>query len=44
MIDTPQVARTADQLTAVIRLSIPREEIQNVMGPGIRELMAAVAA
>jgi len=44
MIDTPQIAHTADQLTAVIRLTIPREEMRTVVGPGIRELMAAVDA
>ena len=44
MLDTPQIARTAEQLTAVTRLTVPREEIRNVMGPGIREVMAAVAA
>jgi effector-binding domain-containing protein len=30
--------------TAVIRLTIPREEIQKVMGPAIGEVMSAVAA
>ena len=44
MLDTPQITQTADQLTAFIRLTIPRKEIRNVMGPGIGELMAAVAA
>jgi hypothetical protein len=44
MFDTPQITQTVDKLTAVIRLTIPREEIRNVMGPGLRELMAAVAA
>jgi effector-binding domain-containing protein len=44
MLDKPQIVQTADQRTAVIRLTIPREEIQKVMGPGISELMAAVAA
>jgi effector-binding domain-containing protein len=44
MLDAPGVTQTADQLTAVIRLTIPREEIRNVMGPGIGELMGAVAA
>jgi hypothetical protein len=44
MIDTPQITQTATQLTAIIRLTIPRAEIRNVMGPGIGELMAAVAA
>ena len=44
MLDKPQIAQTAVQTTAIIRLTIPREEIRNVMGLGHRELMAAVAA
>ena len=44
MLDKPQIAQTSAKLTAIIRLTIPREEIRNVMGPGIAELMAAVAA
>jgi len=44
MLDKPQIAKTAAQPTAIIRLTFPREEIRNVMGPGIAELMAAVAA
>jgi effector-binding domain-containing protein len=44
MIDTPHIIQTAAQLTAVIHLTIPRAEIQNVMGPGMGELMATVAA
>src|SRR5437868_5047074 len=44
MIDTPKITQSAAQLTAVIRLTIPREEIRNVMGPGIGELMATIAA
>jgi effector-binding domain-containing protein len=44
MLDKPQIAQTAGQATAVIRLTIPRAEIRNVMGPGYRELMAAIAA
>jgi len=44
MIDKPQIVHTAAQHTAIIHLIIPREEIQNVMGPGLSELMAAVAA
>jgi effector-binding domain-containing protein len=44
MLDTPQITQTDAQLTAIIRLTIPREEIRNVMGPGIGELMAALAA
>ena len=44
MIDTPQIAQTTAQLTAVIHLTIPRQEIRHVMGPGLSELMATVAA
>jgi effector-binding domain-containing protein len=44
MIDTPQITQTEAQQTAVIHLTIPREEIRNVMGPGIGELMSTVAA
>jgi effector-binding domain-containing protein len=44
MLETPKVVQTAAQPTAVIRLTIPRAEIRNVMGPGRGELMAAVAA
>jgi effector-binding domain-containing protein len=44
MLDTPWIVQTGAQLTAVIRFTIPREEIRNVMGAGIAELMAAVAA
>jgi len=44
MIDTPRIVRTAAQPTAVIHLTIPREEVRKVMGPGRQELMAAVAA
>lgn len=43
MLDKPRITRTAAQATAVIRLTVPRTEIQNVMGPGYRELMTAVA-
>lgn len=44
MIDTPWIAQSAAQTTAVIRFTIPREEIRKVMGPGIGEVMATVAA
>jgi len=44
MIDTPQITQTTAQLTAIIHLTIPREEMQNVFGPGIGELMATIAA
>jgi effector-binding domain-containing protein len=44
VLDTPQIIQTTTQPTAVIRLTIPRTEIQNVMGPGMEEVLAAVAA
>jgi effector-binding domain-containing protein len=44
MLDKPHITQTTTQLTAVIHLTIPREEIQSVMGPGIGELMATIAA
>jgi len=44
MLDKPQIVKIADQTIAVIRLRVPREEIQEVMGPSHGELMAAVAA
>ena len=44
MLDTPQIVQTEGQSTAVIRLTIPRAEIQTAMGPAIAEVMAAVTA
>ena len=44
MLDKPQIVRTQVQPTAVIRLTIPRAEIQSVMGPAIAEVMGAIAA
>src|SRR5262245_12506200 len=44
MLDTPQIIETAAQLTASIRLTVPRSQIREVMGPGRAELLAAVAA
>lgn len=44
MIDAPQIVQTQKQPTAVIRLKVPREEIQQVMGPAIGEVMAAVSS
>jgi effector-binding domain-containing protein len=43
MLDTPHIVHTGAQLTAVIRLRIPRDQIQVVMGPGIQELFSTVA-
>ena len=44
MLETPKVVETADQSTAVLHLTVPAREIRNVMGPGLNEVRAAVAA
>lgn len=43
MIDTPRILKTDAQAIAVIRLTVPRAEIGNVMGPGRSELMDTLA-
>ena len=44
MIDTPHIIETDAHPIAVVRLTVPRSEIRTVMGPGLTELRAAVAA
>ena len=44
MIDPPKVTQTPVRQTAIIRLTIPRDEIQSVMSPAYSELMDTVAA
>jgi effector-binding domain-containing protein len=44
MMDEPQIVQTVAQQTAVIHVTVPRDQIQKVMGPGYIELVAAVAA
>ena len=44
MIDTPEVMETGAQRTAVVRLSVAREEIRNVMGPAMSEVIQGIAA
>ncbi|GGZ23114.1 GyrI-like domain-containing protein [Asticcacaulis endophyticus] len=44
MIDTPVIVQTQRQPTAVIHLTIPRDQIQVVMGPAIQEVMGVVGA
>jgi effector-binding domain-containing protein len=44
MIDTPQIVQTAAQPVALIHLVIPKADIQKTMGPGIKEVLSAVAA
>ncbi len=43
MIDTPQVIQTSKQLSAFIRLTVTRDEMQQAFGPGITELMTTLA-
>jgi effector-binding domain-containing protein len=44
MFEPPQIIETPAEHTAVIRLTVPREKIRDVMGSGLRELMAAIAS
>ena len=44
MLENPQITQSTAQVTAVIRMTVPREEMAKVMGPGIGEVMAAVQA
>ncbi|HWD37638.1 MAG TPA: GyrI-like domain-containing protein [Fimbriimonas sp.] len=44
MIETPQIVELPAQKLAAIRLNIPRNEIQNVMGPGIMEIFGALGS
>ncbi|WP_375759041.1 GyrI-like domain-containing protein [Corallococcus exercitus] len=44
MIETPRITQTDAQHTAFIHVTVPRSELRQVMGPGISEVMATVAA
>ena len=44
MIETPRITETPARSAAVIHLTVPRSEIQNVMGPGLKEIIAGIAA
>jgi effector-binding domain-containing protein len=44
MIETPHIVRSAHQHAAVIHITIPREQIQQVMGPAIAEVAAVLAS
>jgi effector-binding domain-containing protein len=43
MIDPPRITQTTDQPSAMIRITIARDEIRTVMGPSLQELMVEVA-
>jgi effector-binding domain-containing protein len=42
VIETPTVVQTPAQWVAAVHIETPRSQIQQVMGPGIGEVMAAV--
>ena len=44
MLDPTQIIQTSSQIAAVIRITIPRDEIQKVMGPAIMEAIEAATA
>lgn len=44
MIDTPHIVQTQAQASATIHLTVPRDQIQSVMGPAMQEVMQTVAA
>lgn len=44
MIENPHVAEVAAQQTAAVRLVVPTVQIKEVMGPGISEVFASLAA
>ena len=44
MLEKPQLIRTGEQLTAVVHLIVPRNEISTVMGPAIHEVLAVLSA
>jgi effector-binding domain-containing protein len=44
MIDTPRIVTTKALAVARVHITCPRSEIRNVMGPGLAEVNAALAA
>uniref|UniRef100_A0A831TC93 AraC family transcriptional regulator n=1 Tax=Thermorudis peleae TaxID=1382356 RepID=A0A831TC93_9BACT len=44
MIETPRIVDTEAHMAAVIHLTVPRDEIQDVMGPAFQELIDVVTA
>ena len=44
MIDTPLIVRSTALRMACIHLTVPRTQIQTVMGPGIGEILGVLAA
>jgi len=44
MIETPQIVHSQEQPVARIHITVARERIREVMGPGLQEIFAALAA
>lgn len=44
MIETPRITRSGAQNAAVVRLTVPRSEIREAMGPGLQEIQRALQA
>ena len=44
MIDAPHIVQTAAQPVALIHLTIPKADVQKMMGPGISEVLSTIAA
>ncbi|MFA7249042.1 MAG: GyrI-like domain-containing protein [Dehalococcoidia bacterium] len=44
MIEPPEITQSSARQTAVIHLTIPREEIQAAMGPAITEVLSVLGA
>jgi effector-binding domain-containing protein len=44
MIETPRITESTIQVAAVLHVTVPREAIRSVMGAGLAEVQAAVAA
>ncbi|MBF5042954.1 GyrI-like domain-containing protein [Aggregicoccus sp. 17bor-14] len=44
MLEAPQLLTTRPQPAAIIRFTIPRAQMPQIMGPAVQELMAAVKA
>jgi len=44
MIDTPEVVQTRARTAAVLHVTVPRQQIREVMEPGYREVMETLAA
>lgn len=43
MIDTPEIVETQTKSAAVIHITIPRDQMQRVMGPAVEELMETIS-